>query len=216
MSKAVVVICAATGFVIGVHGHAHLCYARAAQSSNVFEKGRGHEINFAGPPQAILPKVPPGSGFWSFAICVPNVLSRSGQPSMLDFRWLKDHGWKSVVNLRFTSNANWPGFKDLNFNYLALPIKDNSVPTDKQVQKFLEFVTSPYNQPVHIFCHAGIGRTGVMIVLYRYMVQGWPMEIAILESRFRGNGMEEFQIKWLRKWAHKHKAGSFSKQPEKR
>jgi protein tyrosine/serine phosphatase len=89
------------------------------------------------------------------------------------------------------------------------------VPSDKQVQEFLEFVTSPYNQPVHIYCHAGVGRTGVMIALYRYMVQGWPMLAAIIESHLRGSGINKTQANWLKSWAQKHKRGSFSKQPEK-
>jgi len=177
--------------------------------------------NFVGPPPRVHPQVPPGSGFWSFAICVPNVISRSGQPSMADFRWLKDHGWKAVVNLRTPSEANWWGvdvnwwgLKELNFNYLSLPIKDNSVPTDKQVQEFLEFVTSPYNQPVHVYCHAGLGRTGIMICLYRYMIQGWPMFVAIIESHFLGDGINRVQTDWLKSWAKTHKPGSFPKKPE--
>jgi len=128
-------------FVIGAPWHSNLCYAKSARSINTPDRGSGREFNFAGPPPEVHPIVPQGSGFWSFAICVPNVISRSGQPSMSDFRWLKDHGWKGIVDLRYHNASKWPGFKELNFNYLSLPIRDNTVPSGKQVQEFLEFVT---------------------------------------------------------------------------
>jgi atypical dual specificity phosphatase len=200
MGKAAMVMLAVVCFVI-------VAYDRAGD----------HESNFAGPTSEVHPNVPKGSGFWSFSIVVPDVLSRSGQPSMIDFEWLKDHGWKSIINLRTPDEVRWQRskeFKEFNFNYLALPVKDNTVPSDKQVQEFLEFVTSPYNQPVHIYCHAGVGRTGVMIALYRYMIQGWPMLIAIIEAQLRGSGLNKSQVNWLNKWAKGHKPGSFFKQQQ--
>jgi protein tyrosine/serine phosphatase len=215
MDKTAVVRLLAVCFAIGVPWHSNLCYANASQSSKSIDSSIDPKYVFSRLNRETLPKYSQDSGFWSFAVCIPNVISRSGQPSMIDFRWLKDHGWKGIVNLQTTSDAKWPGFKELNFNYLALPINDNSAPSDKQAQEFLEFVTSPYNQPVHIYCHAGAGRTGVMIALYRYMVQGWPMFIAIIESRFFGSGINDVQENWLKSWAKAHKPGSFSKQSKK-
>jgi len=104
------------------------------------------------------------------------------------------------------------GFNELHFNYLFIPIVDNSVPSEQQARQFLEFVTNPVNQPVHVHCHAGIGRSGVMIALYRYMVQGWPMDRAIGESRLYNGGVNVIQKTWLRDWAKAHKPGSYSNQ----
>ena len=203
--KIKIAILAVISFVGGSFWYSNLCYAKTVQPSSAFDAGRGHEVNFCGLPSQIHPKVPAGSGFCTFGICVPKVISRSGQPSMIDFQWLKDNGWKSVVDLRLTSDARWQGFNELHLNYLALPIIDNSVPSEQQAQKFLAFVTDPVNLPVHIHCLAGEGRTGVMIALYRYSVQDWPMDKAIDESHLFGSGINKFQENWLKNWARAHK-----------
>lgn len=173
---------------------------------------------FVGPRENIPDDTPKAYGFWSFAVPVSNVLSRSGQPLMSEFTWLKDHGWKSVVNLRrdgergeVGDDAKLPGFTNLGLAYLHFPITDGQPPTEEQAEKFLAFVTDPANQPVHIHCRGGIGRTGTMTALYRYAVQGWPLELAIQESRaFRG-GVSASQAKWLEAWTQQHPPGSHAR-----
>ena len=156
------------------------------------------------PRQNILDNTPNEAGFYNFSIIIPNVISRSGQPTLSEFRWLKDHGWRGIVDLRYTDDAKMKGFNELGFHYLALPIYENSVPTQQQAQEFLKFVTDSGNQPVHIHCHAGMGRTGLMAALYRYMVQGWPMDKAIRESRLFDGGVNPLQESWLKNWANSH------------
>lgn len=162
---------------------------------------------FVGPRKGIAATAPKAYGFWSFAMLDNGIISRSGQPLMSEFKWLKKNGWKSIVDLRvdgeykeISDDQKLPGFKDLKFNYLALPIRDGGIPTQKQAEQFLAFVTNPDNQPVEVHCRGGYGRTGTLIALHRYTVDGWKMKDAIAESRLFRGGIDSTQEKWLLKW----------------
>lgn len=126
---------------------------------------------------------------------------------MSEFKWLKNNGWKSVVDLRVDGeykeigdDRRLKGFKALGFNFLSLPIRDGGTPTLNQARQFLKFVTDPANQPVEIHCRGGYGRTGTLIALYRYTVDGWTMQQAIAESRLYRGGIDSSQEKWLLNW----------------
>ena len=169
------------------------------------------KYTFVGPRNNIASSTPTAYGFWSFAVPVSKVLARSGQPTAQEFKWLKQQGYKGVVNFRLegeykeiADDAKLPGFNKLGFNYLRLQIRDGGTPTDKQAKDFLSFVKNKKNQPVLIHCRGGIGRTGLAIALYRYEVQNWPMDTAILESRLFKNGVNSTQKKWLLNWAKNH------------
>jgi protein tyrosine/serine phosphatase len=178
-----------------------LASAPAAQATT-------NSIKLIGPRVNIPTSTPKAYGFWSFSIVDNNKISRSGQPLLSEFQWLKDNGWKGIVDLRtdgeyqeIGDDQKLKGFKDLGFNYLALPIRDGGIPTTKQAQQFLQFVTDPANQPVEVHCRGGFGRTGTLIALYRYTVDGWTMPQAIAESRLYRGGVDSTQKQWLLKWA---------------
>jgi len=172
------------------------------------------EIKFVGPREGLPKDAPKDYGLWSFAMPVQGILSRSGQPLLSGFQWMKANGWNGVVDLRVDGergevgdDSKIPGFNKLGFNYLPLPIIDGQPPTNEQAEKFLTFVKNPANQIVHVHCRGGIGRAGTMVALYRYAVQGWPLEKAIEESKPFQGGISEAQIRWLKKWAENHKPG---------
>jgi protein tyrosine phosphatase (PTP) superfamily phosphohydrolase (DUF442 family) len=172
-------------------------------------------IKYVGPRENIPEDAPVAYGFWSFAIPVAGVLSRSGQPLIGEFEWLKENGWKGVVNLRVDGerdevgdDAKIPGFNELGLNYLHIPLPDGHSPNNEEAEQFLAFVTDPKNQPTHVHCRGGIGRAGTMTVLYRYAVEGWPLNEAIEESRPFKGGISEAQKTWLEKWASEFEPGS--------
>jgi protein-tyrosine phosphatase len=166
---------------------------------------------YVGPRTGIPLGAPKAYGFWSFAVLDGGKISRSGQPLMSEFKWLKKSGWKSVVDLRTDGeykevgdDLKLSGFKALGFNYLALPMRDGAAPTIDQAKQFLKFATDPANQPVEVHCRGGYGRTGTLIALYRYAVDGWTMPQAISESRLFQGGVDAGQQKWLLNWAKKY------------
>jgi len=165
-----------------------------------------------GPRSDISTSTPKAYGFWSFAIVDKNKISRSGQPLLSEFQWLKNNGWKSIVDLRVDGeyievgdDQKLKGFNVLGFKYLSLPIRDGGVPTLSQARQFLKFAADPNNQPVHIHCRGGYGRTGTLIALYRYTVDGWTMPQAIAESRLYRGGIDSSQKQWLLNWAKVNK-----------
>ncbi|HBE90016.1 MAG TPA: hypothetical protein DDW41_02295 [Candidatus Andersenbacteria bacterium] len=174
-------------------------------------------IVFVGPRDNIPDAAPIAYGFWSFAVPVTGILSRSGQPLIGEFEWLAQQGWQGVVNLRVDGERDevgddrkLPGFSQLGMNYLALPMVDGHPPKEEQAKQFLSFVSNPVNQPVHVHCRGGIGRAGTMVALYRYAVQGWPMDQAIEESRAFKGGVSNLQEVWLKGWAQENTAGSYA------
>lgn len=149
--------------------------------------------------------VPDEYGFWSFAIVDPGKLSRSGQPNKTDFAYLKKAGYKTIINLRYpgeyneeTDDAKIAGAAD--FNYISIPIKDGAAPTNEQAKTFLKAIKNNTGL-IHVHCRGGIGRTGVMTALYRFEINGWPMEKAIEESRLFEGGVDSTQRDWLLNWA---------------
>jgi protein tyrosine/serine phosphatase len=61
-------------------------------------------------------------------------------------------------------------------------------PDDDKVERFLRIVTDPSRTPVFVHCQHGADRTGMMVAMYRVVVQGWSKADAIDEMRRGGFG----------------------------
>jgi len=59
---------------------------------------------------------------------------------------------------------------------------------DEDVVEFLRIVTTPAMQPVLVHCQHGADRTGMMIAVYRIIVQGWSKQQALDEMVYGGYG----------------------------
>ena len=104
-----------------------------------------------------------------------------------------------------------PEFRQSGLRKISIIIPESQPPTNVQVSQFLAAVTSPRNQPLHVFCRKGHARVGTMVALYRYSVQGWSMNKAIREAKRYGSGISKKQSAWLREWARTHVSGAYSK-----
>ncbi len=100
-------------------------------------------------------------------------LSRSAQPRVDQFEWLKKQGVTDVVNLRK------PKIEFINFDEKAvvenLGMKYHNIPTytrfpkEKQIRQFLKIVNQveKSNGKVHIHCREGVDRTGLYSFIYK-------------------------------------------------
>lgn len=61
-------------------------------------------------------------------------------------------------------------------------------PEDEDIIKFLRIVTTPALQPVLVHCQHGSDRTGMMVAVYRIVVQGWSKADALHEMTQGGYG----------------------------
>jgi protein tyrosine/serine phosphatase len=67
--------------------------------------------------------------------------------------------------------------------FVSLPWRTSDVPTDEQVQTFLDLF---HEQPAHtifVHCREGVDRTGVMMALYRIAIDHFTIAQALAEMK---------------------------------
>ncbi len=106
-------------------------------------------------------------------------LYRGEQPTKEGFNELKKMGIKAIVNLRCITSDR-ASIKGLGFQYVHINVRASHA-EDEDVIDFLKVVEDPQNAPVFVHCMHGSDRTGLMVAIYRIMVQGWPQEKALAE-----------------------------------
>ncbi len=109
---------------------------------------------------------------------------------------LKDHGIKSVIDLRDgeeqtelnPETRKQVGAEELAMNripgvrYFNLPT--DQIPQDSTVQKFLKIMDNPKNYPVLIHCHHGVGRSRLFSSIYRIEYENYSNEDARSRARY--------------------------------
>jgi len=113
-------------------------------------------------------------------------LYRGGQPTEKGFQFLKEKGFKTIVNLREEDNSEAKIVEKLGMNYIQIPVPEarpwNQVPNDA-VAKYFELVNNPANYPIFFHCLRGADRTGTFAALYRVALQKWDPKKAYKEAR---------------------------------
>ncbi|MBV8808689.1 MAG: tyrosine-protein phosphatase [Acidobacteriaceae bacterium] len=149
-----------------------------------------------------------------YGVIWPHKLTRSGLPySDQGWTWLRKQGVRSIITFRKQNDVDYRKFGFA--HVLRVPLTHSVMPTEETATEYLKFIQNPANQPVHIHCSAGRGRTGMMAARARYSVDGWTLTRALDEARTYRDGKElsPRRVAWLRAWAKAHPPGSFKFRP---
>jgi tyrosine-protein phosphatase SIW14 len=136
-----------------------------------------------------------------FVVVQPGVLYRSNLLSNDDLAHvLERESIKTVFSLSFTRTEEIQAVCDRlgvkrYFHYLP----GNGAGPDEPYLRFLEVMQNPANHPVLVHCSAGVQRTGGAVALFRVVEQGWTLNRALAEMKWRGNDGNKLQNDQLTK-----------------
>jgi tyrosine-protein phosphatase SIW14 len=125
-------------------------------------------------------------------------LYRGGQPKDGGLRKLKDLGVKTIVNLRgedARTRAEGEAALSLGLRYYNISLAEFSRPKDEEVERVLDIINDPENQPIFIHCRRGKDRTGTIVACYRISHDGWTAKQAKDEAGRYGLGWVEIRMK---------------------
>ncbi|MGH9441282.1 MAG: fused DSP-PTPase phosphatase/NAD kinase-like protein [Thermoanaerobaculia bacterium] len=106
-------------------------------------------------------------------------LLRSAQPDSIGFQDLAALGVKTVLDLR-SGHADSEEAGKTVLRFLRVPMRAWSA-RDDQVVAALRILSDPSNRPILVHCQHGADRTGMILALYRVVVQNWTKEDALRE-----------------------------------
>lgn len=138
-------------------------------------------------------------------------LYRGAQPKTGGLKRLKEIGVKTIVNLRGADEhtreeEQEAGASGLRYYNVVLP--EFSKPKGQDVQRVLELIDAPENQPVFVHCRRGADRTGTIIAAYRITHDGWTAADAKKEA-------EKYGMSWTQR-GMKHFIDEFYRQNQAR
>lgn len=128
-----------------------------------------------------------------------------GATSTSAFPALKQEGFVSIVNLR---TAGEPGVDvpaatqaagKAGLKYFHVPF-NAAEPNPAVVERFLEIVVMPENQPVYVHCGSA-NRVGAVWLVKRVLVDGWEINRAVTEAEAIGlssPALKEFALNYIR------------------
>ena len=117
---------------------------------------------------------------------VSDDLYRGAQPTAAGMGELVTMKVRTVINLRsLHSDRRLIGSHSLDYEHINMKAWHAE---DEDVVAFLKLVTDATRQPVFAHCKHGADRTGLVVAVYRIVVQSWTKEEAIAEMTTGGFG----------------------------
>ena len=120
-------------------------------------------------------------------------LYRGAQPDREGFKYLRDLGVGTVINLRLAKDADRLKERDmveaLGMKYVNIPVEDGNFFTRSRrippeaIRAFFETIDSAAPGTVFVHCHRGADRTGALVGFYRIARQQWEGARAYAEAR---------------------------------
>ena len=124
---------------------------------------------------------------------VDDRLFRGAQPDLAGFKYLRDLGVRTVINLREAKDGERLNEQEivesLGMKYVNIPIKDGNFFTRSRrippeaIQSFFQTIDAPDSGTVFVHCHRGADRTGALVSFYRIVRYNWDSVRAYAEAR---------------------------------
>jgi len=114
---------------------------------------------------------------------VSDELYRGAQPTARGFDALRRLGVRTVINVR-------PGHEEATLclrnglRYVEIPMRTWRF-EEQDVVRFLQLAASADHAPIFVHCRRGADRTGMLVAVYRVVIEGWSRQSA-LEEMTRG------------------------------
>ena len=110
----------------------------------------------------------------------PNIY-RGGYPQNGDLVILLNQVIKTIINIdndSASAHNEQMNAESLGIKYIFSPMSAFNVPSNEQVDSLLNNLQDPSLFPIFIHCKHGQDRTGVIVGLYRFHVDGWASHAA--------------------------------------
>lgn len=127
---------------------------------------------------------------------VDSRLYRGAQPDAAGFRYLRDLGVRTIVNLREHDESGViverQLVESLGMRYVHLPVRNGNFFTrsrtipERTIRDFFAIVDAAADGPVFVHCRRGADRTGALVGFYRVARQGWDGVRAYAEAKAIG------------------------------
>ena len=124
---------------------------------------------------------------------VDDRLFRGAQPDLEGFKYLRELGIRTIINLREAKDGERLHeraiVESLGMKYVNIPVKDGNFFTRSRrippeaIRWFFQEIDASDSGPVFVHCHRGADRTGALVSFYRIERHNWDSARAYTEAR---------------------------------